>query len=582
MSNRTGIYVRVSTDDQRDNGYSIDSQLRMLKEYCEKNDLDVVDVYNDAGHSGKDLMRPDMQRLLEDIKAHKLDRVIAIKVDRLTRNGYDGFWLLNYCEQHDVKIELILEPYDVGTANGEMIFGMNLVFGQRERKEIGARTKRAMEQMALTKIHPGKAPFGYVRDNETGRLSIEPIEAQSIKEVFELYAKGNSIRDVAAQMRDNHRYLKSGKWESARVYNILNNPIYNGTFAFGLYKRKPEDILYVDDYCDPIIDKDTWNKTRATLEKNKHSNFGEHIHLFTSLVKCPDCKGIMSSTLSYKHSGTPRRKEYYHVTCKNNSCSSKGIHYSSDKIEEKLKRVLNELTRYMYDNSNEILTSSSKKPDELKEIDKAIDKLQLNQKKLIDLYLGSTVNVEMINQKNDSIKKEILGLQKKKESMFPNDDNKEFTVELLRKLDCIEDNNALLFPNNFSFSYLWDSLNRKSKKEMLNRFISSLEITKDKKHNIEITNIKFTDELISKSNNEFLEYLNFILQDNNKGIHYKESVTDDDIKALSKNHLIISTDEIDKHMDMIEKQFWRKGIISCPHVKDGTIIDTLLLIPKTT
>lgn len=134
---RCGIYVRVSTDDQRDNGYSIDSQLRMIKEYCEKNRYDIVDVYNDAGHSGKDLMRPEMQRLLKDIKSHKIEVIVAIKVDRLTRNNYDGFWLLNYCEEHDVKIELILEPYDVSTANGEMIFGMNLVFGQRERKEIG-------------------------------------------------------------------------------------------------------------------------------------------------------------------------------------------------------------------------------------------------------------------------------------------------------------------------------------------------------------------------------------------------------------------------------------------------------------
>ena len=65
---RCGIYVGVSTDDQRDNGYSIDSQLRMIKEYCEKNEYDIVDVYNDAGHSGKDLMRPEMQRLLKDIK----------------------------------------------------------------------------------------------------------------------------------------------------------------------------------------------------------------------------------------------------------------------------------------------------------------------------------------------------------------------------------------------------------------------------------------------------------------------------------------------------------------------------------
>ena len=74
---RCGVYVRVSTDDQRDNGYSIDSQLRMIKEYCEKNDYSIVDVYNDAGHSGKDLMRPEMQRLLTDIKSKKIDKLIA-------------------------------------------------------------------------------------------------------------------------------------------------------------------------------------------------------------------------------------------------------------------------------------------------------------------------------------------------------------------------------------------------------------------------------------------------------------------------------------------------------------------------
>ena len=76
---RCGIYVRVSTDEQRDNGYSIDSQLRMIKDYCEKNNYDIVDIYNDAGYSGKDLMRSEMQRLLQDIKSKKIDKLVAIK-----------------------------------------------------------------------------------------------------------------------------------------------------------------------------------------------------------------------------------------------------------------------------------------------------------------------------------------------------------------------------------------------------------------------------------------------------------------------------------------------------------------------
>lgn len=192
---RCGVYVRVSTDDQRDNGYSIVHNLELLKNIVKRMNMILLMFINDAGHSGKDLMRPEMQRLLKDIKSKKIDKLVAIKVDRLTRNNYDGFWLLNYCEEHDVKIELILEPYDVSTANGEMIFGMNLVFGQRERKEIGARTKRAMEEMALERIHPSKAHYGYIRNKETGHLEVEPIEAEVVKEIFD-YANKAILQEV--------------------------------------------------------------------------------------------------------------------------------------------------------------------------------------------------------------------------------------------------------------------------------------------------------------------------------------------------------------------------------------------------
>ena len=317
---RCGVYVRVSTDDQRDNGYFIDSQLRMIKEYCEKNEYDIVDVYNDAGHSGKDLMRPEMQRLLKDIKSKKIDKLVAIKVDRLTRNNYDGFWLLNYCEEHDVKIELILEPYDVYIANGEMIFGMNLVFGQRERKEI----------------------------------------------------------------------------------------------------------------------------------------------------------------------------------------------------------------------------------------DKLI---------------------------------------KKKTTLNPDNDFKEYTVELLKKLDYEEDNGDIIFKNNLSFAYLFDSLNRKTQKELINRLISSIEITRDDNYNIEIKNIKFTEEFISKSTKDYIDYLNELLTDNNIGITFKEQINKEKLLELENDYIIMSLvkmknnqyteEELNNYFDLMKEHFYVDGIINCPYIEDNNIVDTLILIPKT-
>ena len=588
---RCGIYVRVSTDEQRDNGYSIDSQLRMIKEYCEKNEYDIVDVYNDAGHSGKDLMRPEMQRLLKDIKSKKIDKLVAIKVDRLTRNNYDGFWLLNYCEEHDVKIELMLEPYDVSTANGEMIFGMNLVFGQRERKEIGARTKRAMEEMVLERIHPSKAPYGYIRNKETGHLEVEPIEAEVVKEIFELCKQGNSTRSIANIMKDNNAYLKQGKWKSDRVYKILTNSIYIGIFEYGKYKRKSQDILRVENYCEPIIDEVTWNATRNVLVKNKHSNYGEYIHLFSGLVKCPICGEIMSSSESFKYP-SGNQKVYYHLRCKNHNCSGFGLHYNTEKIETKLKQVLEELTLFMLSMDNEIITCNSTKSDDVKDIEKAIEKLKIQEKRLVDLYLSSNLDVKTINHKNDVIKKEIDKLNQKKVRLDPDNNSKEYTIELVKKLDCTEKNNTLFFTNikNIGFTFLYDLLSREAKRDMIHRLISMIEIKRDKNYNIEIKDIKFTDEFITKSSKEYLKYLNNIMNDNNIGIKFHKEIDEIELKNMESNYDILSIMKmknkeysnkfLEEFITKSQEHLYIDGIVSCPYIEKNVIKDILILVPK--
>ena len=94
-------------------------------------------------------------------------------------------------------------------------------------------------------------------------------------------------------------------------------------------------LRMIKDYCEPIIDEKTWSETRKVLEKNKHSNYWQYVHLFTGLVKCPDCKKILSSTMSFKNKGKQNEKIYYFLTCKNPNCKSKGINYSCERIEKK-------------------------------------------------------------------------------------------------------------------------------------------------------------------------------------------------------------------------------------------------------
>ena len=96
---------------------------------------------------------------------------------------------------------------------------------------------------------------------------------------------------------------------------------------------------------------------------------------------------------------------YYHATCKNPNCKNKGLHYSSDKIEKKLGRILDELTRYIYEHKSELITSNTSKNKEINDIEKALIKLKSQEKKLVDLYISSNLNVDAINTKNEMIKK---------------------------------------------------------------------------------------------------------------------------------------------------------------------------------
>lgn len=157
-----------------------------------------------------------------------------------------------------------------------------------------------MKQMTLEKIHPSKVPYGYIKNKDTSHLEIDVIEARVIKKIYELCKKGYFAKNIATILKNNNAYLKQGKQKVDRVYKILTNSIYIGIFEYGKYKRKPHDILRVEDYCEPIVGINNWNVIRANLEKNKHPNYGEHIHLFASLVKYPLCDEILVASESFK------------------------------------------------------------------------------------------------------------------------------------------------------------------------------------------------------------------------------------------------------------------------------------------
>ena len=313
--------------------------------------------------------------------------------------------------------------------------------------------------------------------------------------------------------------------------------------------------------------------------------------MFSGLVKCPICGEIMSSTESFKYPNG-NQKVYYHLRCKNHNCSGFGLHYNTEKIETKLKQVLEELTLFMLFMDNEIITCNSTKSDDVKDIEKAIEKLKIQEKRLVDLYLSSNLDVETINHKNDVIKKEIDKLNQKKVRLDPDNNSKEYTIELVKKLDCTEKNNTLFFTNikNIGFTFLYDLLSREAKRDMIHRLISMIEIKRDKNYNIEIKDIKFTDEFITKSSKEYLKYLNNIMNDNNIGIKFHKEIDEIELKNIESNYDILSIIKmknkeysnkfLEEFISKSQEHLYIDGIVSCPYIEGNTIKDILILVPK--
>lgn len=241
---------------------------------------------------------------------------------------------------------------------------------------------------------------------------------------------------------------------------------------------------------------------------------------------------------------------------------------------------------------NEIITCNSTKTNDVKEIEKAIEKLKLQEKRLVDLYLSSTLNVEAINHKNDTIKREIEKLNRKKMTFDPDNNCKEYTTELIKKLDYVEENSKLLFTNikALEFTFLYDLLSREAKRDMLHRLVSQIEITRDNNYNIDIKSIKFTDEFITKSSKEYLKYLNEIMLDDNIGIKFHEEINKEELNIFELDYDILplakmknnqySNEFIEDFISKSREHLYVDGIISCPYSEEIFIKDVLILVPK--
>ena len=319
---RVGCYERVSTEEQALRGFSIETQIDNLTEYCTKNKLKIVDHYTDEGISGAKppLKRPALKRLLEDVENGKVDMILFTKLDRWFRSVKEYFKVQEILDAHKVEWKAIHENYDTTTANGQMAITIFLAVAQNERDRTAERIKVVLEHKRKSKeaCFGGQAlPFGYMKEaDENGvmRLVKDPNTRDAAQDFWDILIASNNLNKAIRHMDTVYNIQKD--WKSWKRMT-------RSDFYCGIHRG-------VDDYCEPYVSPENFLKYQES-KPIKGTPTGS-IYLFRGLMRCPEC--------GHKLCGDSNKKSYgvyksYRCVNRHRSCSF-GVSISERKLEKKL------------------------------------------------------------------------------------------------------------------------------------------------------------------------------------------------------------------------------------------------------
>ena len=245
---RAAIYVRVSTREQAEHGYSLQEQINACRKYCEDKEWKVVRIYKENGVSGKNLRRPKIQLLLHHAEKKEFDVIVFWRLDRLTRSLQDACELVELFTEIDIKISCVTEPFDTTTANGRLMFQIKGALAEHERRLTIERSKIGIRARAREgKWKGGRPPYGYSYDRNTEKLIINKKEAKVVCVIFRRYLELGSINDVTRYLNKNRfPTRKAEKWSNSSVGNILGRKLYLGIYCCAGEKLKLPELQIVE------------------------------------------------------------------------------------------------------------------------------------------------------------------------------------------------------------------------------------------------------------------------------------------------------------------------------------------------
>lgn len=454
---KAALYVRVSTQEQANEGYSIDAQKEKLISYCKLYDYNIYNIYVDAGYSGSSLNRPAISQLIENLD--KFDCVLVYKLDRLSRHLKDILFLIEEeFEKNKVSFISINENFDTSKPMGKFALQMMGAVAELERAQITERTSMGRRERASNGLYHGGPylPIGY--NYIDGQLVIDEYESMQVKEVYELYLKGYGLDKIAGIMKEKYTY-KHGDWQhSSSVASVLDTPIYAGYIVHNdeVFEGKHE----------AIIDRDTFEKVQALRNKRKitKNRAFERRYLLSGITYCANCGGRYFG-------GNQGKKNYYmcysrRKTRKNMiidpNCKNKN--WPIEKLEEvvlaKIKelRINKDLLRNIYYGNEE----NKKTVAEKKTLTKRIGELDKQISRLMDLYQVETMPIEVISERIEKLYSEKKKLE---QNLNKTDEAKKYRIPF----EYIEEQLN-------RFDEIWDHASPEERRVIIEGFIERINI----------------------------------------------------------------------------------------------------------
>ncbi len=373
---RAGLYIRVSTDMQVDRD-SLPTQEKLLKRYCETHDLKPVQIYREAGESAKDMDRPELERLKADVVAKKLECVLVVRLDRITRSNRDLWQLVEFFDRHDVTFVSTTENFDTRGPMGRFMLNMLASLAQMERETLARRVSEAMYSRAEDgKWNGGVIPYGYTTQSrireeaksekdkqrateicpEDKILYVDESEATIIRSTYAHYLKTRSLRSTVRWLNAQGYRTRRGKlWASSTVHRILSSPFYVKKVTYGKRTtdinsgklRKGDNVRVSAGKHPPIVDQATFDSVQTTFgETALKPTRAPRTYLLTGIIRCGVCGGPMYGYTMRKAKGG---QEYFYYRCHNHTtigeAACKGNSIPGHPLEAEIVKTLKDLSK---------------------------------------------------------------------------------------------------------------------------------------------------------------------------------------------------------------------------------------------